>query len=876
MKKHVSTFSILFMLLLALSGCNLGFEAEKEPRTTLDISKWPTPVPPTVQPQPTAFPISTLPPTVAPTPRPTDTTVVDSAASEPASPLENILAGDTTQLMQAANALGISLSPVATYKVQAAESTIRQGPGSNYAQTAVVEAGELGAVMGQDSTGEWLYTLTITGLRGWIPAADLRIVGSVTEAPVLPPDPIGAMQAQLAAQLGGGKADAVTAGSTGTSAGAAAVAAPLNLTDLTPAATGRVSSALVNLRQRPGSNYQQLGELAKDSEVAIYGLNRDREWALVATAQGDAGWVSMDYLDVTGSLTNAPQYRTLEPASAGGPAPIVPLDGGPAQSIVSASTSGGSGEAAQSAAPAVVDNPPAPAVVDNAPAPPADSDSGPAVPGNTLLPVATANVDEKVDMLIGPAADFGALSTATVDETVTVRAVNPERTWAIIQRPNGKIGWVPLSSLTITNGFLENAQAVTTGIVTSNNLPVTSGPGIYFASVGLVNRNDLVSVLAINPGRNWVLIEPAGGGQGWLQLRLITNFSQSLDALPVVEVDLEAQQARDAGPQPPAPTGAPSGTLVFQKSSGGPIMGINADGTGLRQITQGIDPVLSPDGSLVAFTRWEGDIGTLWVASTDGSGERAVLGEMRKAKGPDWSPDGTQLVLNFQQGGQVDDMDVCRPLGSDIPFGRAANIRVKVNDKGVPEICFILLADPHWMLRVVDANTGKFEDKYGSQYAFRPAWDPAREWRIVSAAGNGLLAIDANNNEYRQQLTDVVGDGSPVFSPDGQFMAVVTDNNGTRDIYRLNADGGGRVRLTQTPLWEGIKPNEDPHQWNNVAPAWSPDGSRIAFLTDRTDRWEVWVMNADGSKQQPLFSDEINDQLNIEYNFVDERTISWR
>jgi hypothetical protein len=35
-------------------------------------------------------------------------------------------------------------------------------------------------------------------------------------------------------------------------------------------------------------------------------------------------------------------------------------------------------------------------------------------------------------------------------------------------------------------------------------------------------------------------------------------------------------------------------------------------------------------------------------------------------------------------------------------------------------------------------------------------------------------------------------------------------------------------------------------------------------------------MNVDGSEQRPLFSDEVNEQLQITYNFVDERVLSWR
>lgn len=95
------------------------------------------------------------------------------------------------------------------------------------------------------------------------------------------------------------------------------------------------------------------------------------------------------------------------------------------------------------------------------------------------------------------------------------------------------------------------------------------------------------------------------------------------------------------------------------------------------------------------------------------------------------------------------------------------------------------------------------------------------------------------------------------------------------DLYRFNTDGSGRVQLTQTPLWVIVQPDQA-QVWNNVAPAWSPDAPQIIFLTDHTGRWEIWVMSADGSNQQPLFSDEVNARLQLTYNLVDERVLSWR
>jgi Tol biopolymer transport system component len=68
---------------------------------------------------------------------------------------------------------------------------------------------------------------------------------------------------------------------------------------------------------------------------------------------------------------------------------------------------------------------------------------------------------------------------------------------------------------------------------------------------------------------------------------------------------------------------------------------------------------------------------------------------------------------------------------------------------------------------------------------------------------------------------------------------------------------------------------ENPH-WNNAAPVWSPDGTQIAFLTDRTGQWEIWIMNADGSNQRPMFSNGELDGLTVNYAGVDERMMSWQ
>lgn len=437
----------------------------------------------------------------------------------------------------------------------------------------------------------------------------------------------------------------------------------------------------------------------------------------------------------------------------------------------------------------------------------------------------------------------------------------------------------------------DNSPVVVRAWVQSAGLNVRQGPGAAYERLAVLAQADEVTVLGLNQNRDWALVKTANGRQGWVALTYLAVVDGSLADAPLAAAPIApASPATGTVPQSQLSsdsTNAGGGKLVFQLVSGGDIMVINADGSGLRRLTNGLDPVLSPDGQTVAFTRWQGETGSLWLINIDGANERSILDFTKQAKGPDWSPDGSRIVLNFQSGGRLESKKECANVLENpnpaIPWNAEVSkdqndkpkIKVRVEDGEVEALlCWKLLPDPHWSLRLVNIADSSFEDLDGGTYAFRPAWDPAQSWRIISDGGLGLVEVDVNGKSSRR-LTDKVGDGSPVFSPDGRYLAVTFKHDSGYDIDRLNGDGSGRVRLTQTPLWVTAMP-DNPKPWNNASPAWSPDGSQIAFLTDRTGRWEIWVMNADGSNQRPMFSEAVNDQLPIQYDFADERVLSWR
>ena len=77
-------------------------------------------------------------------------------------------------------------------------------------------------------------------------------------------------------------------------------------------------------------------------------------------------------------------------------------------------------------------------------------------------------------------------------------------------------------------------------------------------------------------------------------------------------------------------------------------------------------------------------------------------------------------------------------------------------------------------------------------------------------------------------------------------IAFASRRDGNFEIYSMNPDGTGQLRLTNNPA-------------SDTLPVWSPDGTRIAFLTTRNSESEIWIMNADGTGQARLASTAAQD-----------------
>jgi Tol biopolymer transport system component len=318
-----------------------------------------------------------------------------------------------------------------------------------------------------------------------------------------------------------------------------------------------------------------------------------------------------------------------------------------------------------------------------------------------------------------------------------------------------------------------------------------------------------------------------------------------------------------------APAFSPDGERIAFRSTrdGGGIFVMGSTGESVKRLTsEGYDPAWSPDGTRIVYSTQDGQNpwsreGTAGLRVVDASGgEPRDLPTAGDAVQPSWSPDG-RLVAYWglgEAGGQRD-IHVVAADGSSPSVAVTADAAMDWNPVWAPDSRSLYFASE----RGGSMNVWRvgIDERGAPRGAPEPVTVPSRVAGSLSLSADGrqLLYVSAEKRSSIQRLGLDPAKGtvreaaSPALeasrviytqdlSPDGEWIAF-TNLGVKEDLYLVRADGTGYRQLTDDAF-------------RDRGPAWSPDGSRIAFYSDRSGRYETWAVRPDGSGLEQLTQTE--------------------
>jgi RTX calcium-binding nonapeptide repeat (4 copies)/WD40-like Beta Propeller Repeat/Domain of unknown function DUF11 len=302
-----------------------------------------------------------------------------------------------------------------------------------------------------------------------------------------------------------------------------------------------------------------------------------------------------------------------------------------------------------------------------------------------------------------------------------------------------------------------------------------------------------------------------------------------------------------------------NGRVAYE--SGGSIYSIDAAGGAPALLHAGYLPAFSPDGERIAYA--ETPAGTIWVGNADGSNPVQIAAD-HYLSDLVWSPDGTRVAYisgSYSAGFAVSVAKADGSGSSVISRDASADAPPSWSPNGT-ELAFTTTNDADIAVAKADGSGRRLLIQDATQ-DLAPSWSPDGSLIAFFRGIYGSFALYTirPDGSSLHQLSHGQADPSapPVWSPDSlrlafgsrEFVAYTKVGPYYRhNVYSVGADGVGERRLTDSTSDDA-----------GSNPAWSPDGTRIVFTTERSyygSGRQLFVMNSDGSCETQLTSGSVS------------------
>lgn len=252
------------------------------------------------------------------------------------------------------------------------------------------------------------------------------------------------------------------------------------------------------------------------------------------------------------------------------------------------------------------------------------------------------------------------------------------------------------------------------------------------------------------------------------------------------------------------------------------IWAMDWDGGNQKQLTRlkslTINPAISRDGSRLAFTSYARGTPRIMMLDTVSGRPLPLYNQEASLNAfPDFTPDGKQIYYSSTAAGlpQIFIANIDGQGFRRISHRDAIEVEPKVNPKNPGVLLFVAGPGHQQIYQMNSDGAGVQMVTNGEGEAANPSWHPdgqhfAFSWTRGYATGNfNVFVMDLGSRQFVQLTHSEGRNENPVWGPDGRHLVFESNRSGKYQIYTMLADGTQVTQLTkdgvnQSPVW-GVK-----------------------------------------------------------------------